>query len=62
MLKADKNSGKIFALIFSILVIFFFFEVLFLNKVFCFRDIYTIDGDRPRLKRWVDMTRSLMGA
>ena len=32
------------------------------NLEFCFRDVYTIDGDRPRLKRWVDMTRSLMGA
>ncbi|HVO39386.1 MAG TPA: hypothetical protein VMV03_10215 [Spirochaetia bacterium] len=28
---------------------------------FCFRDIYTIDGDRPRLAAWVRMTRSLMG-
>ncbi len=26
----------------------------------CFRDIYTIDGDRPRLARWVEMTRALM--
>jgi hypothetical protein len=28
---------------------------------FCFRDIYTIDGDRPRLARWVRMTRAMMG-
>jgi hypothetical protein len=27
----------------------------------CFRDIYTIDGDRPRLAAWVRMTRALMG-
>jgi hypothetical protein len=26
----------------------------------CFRDIYTIDGDRPRLAKWVEMTRALM--
>jgi len=23
------------------------------------RDLYTIDGDRPRLRKWVDMTRSI---
>ena len=28
---------------------------------FCFRDIYTIDGDRPRLAKWVRMTRAMMG-
>jgi hypothetical protein len=28
---------------------------------FCFRDIYTINGDRPRLARWVRMTRAMMG-
>ncbi len=28
---------------------------------FCFRDIYTIDGDRARLARWVRMTRAMMG-
>ena len=28
---------------------------------FCFRDIYTIDGDRPRLAQWVRMTRAMMG-
>jgi len=28
---------------------------------FCFRDIYTIDGDRSRLSRWVRMTRAMMG-
>jgi hypothetical protein len=27
---------------------------------FCYRDIYTINGDRPRLGRWVEMTRALM--
>ncbi|TFG60373.1 MAG: hypothetical protein E4H36_12195 [Spirochaetales bacterium] len=26
---------------------------------FCYRDIYTINGDRARLRRWVDMTRAL---
>jgi hypothetical protein len=30
------------------------------NLELCFRDIYTINGDRPRLKRWVDMTRAMM--
>ncbi len=30
------------------------------NLELCFRDIYTVNGDRPRLRRWVDMTRSLM--
>jgi hypothetical protein len=28
----------------------------------CYRDIYTIDGDRPRLAQWVRMTRALIGA
>ena len=28
---------------------------------FCFRDIYTIDGDRSRLSKWVRMTRAMMG-
>ena len=28
---------------------------------FCFRDIYTIDGDRSRLSRWVRMTRAMIG-
>lgn len=28
---------------------------------FCFRDIYTIDGDRSRLSQWVRMTRAMMG-
>jgi hypothetical protein len=23
------------------------------------RDLYTIEGDRPRLRKWVDMTRSI---
>ncbi len=26
-----------------------------------FRDVYTINGDRPRLRRWVDMTKSIFG-
>lgn len=30
------------------------------NLEFCYRDIYTINGDRSRLSRWVEMTRSLM--
>jgi len=30
------------------------------NLELCFRDIYTIDGDRPRLAKWVDMTRAMM--
>jgi hypothetical protein len=32
------------------------------NLEICFRDIYTIDGDRPRLAKWVEMTRALLGA
>ncbi len=32
------------------------------NLEFCFRDIYTVDGDRSRLARWVQMTRALMDA
>ncbi len=32
------------------------------NLEFCFRDIYTINGDRSRLSRWVQMTRTLMNA
>jgi hypothetical protein len=28
---------------------------------FCFRDIYTIDGDRSRLARWVQMARAMIG-
>ena len=31
------------------------------NLEICFRDLYTIAGDRPRLRRWVEMTRALMG-
>jgi len=31
------------------------------NLEFCFRDIYTINGDRSRLARWVRMTRAMMG-
>ena len=27
---------------------------------FSYRDVYTINGDRPRLRRWVEMTRALM--
>jgi hypothetical protein len=30
------------------------------NLELCFRDIYTVDGDRGRLSRWVQMTRALM--
>ncbi len=30
------------------------------NLEMCYRDIYTIDGDRPRLRQWVEMTRALM--
>ena len=26
-----------------------------------FRDVYTINGDRQRLRRWVDMTKSIFG-
>jgi hypothetical protein len=32
------------------------------NLEICFRDIYTIDGDRSRLAQWVRMTRALMAA
>lgn len=32
------------------------------NFEFIFRDIYTINGDRPRLKRWVDMVYSLLNS
>jgi hypothetical protein len=28
----------------------------------CFRDIYTVNGDRSRLARWVQMARGLIGA
>jgi hypothetical protein len=31
------------------------------NVELLFRDVYTIAGDRPRLKRWVEMTRSIFG-
>ena len=27
---------------------------------FCFRDIYTVNGDRDRLRQWVEMTRSML--
>ena len=30
------------------------------NLEICYRDIYTIDGDRPRLRQWVEMVRALM--
>jgi hypothetical protein len=30
------------------------------NLEICFRDIYTIDGDRPRLAQWVQMVRAMM--
>lgn len=32
------------------------------NLEFCFRDIYTIAGDRSRLACWVEMTRAMMNA
>lgn len=28
---------------------------------FCFRDIYTINGERKRLSRWVEMVRAMIG-
>ena len=31
------------------------------NLELLFRDIYTIDGDRPRLAKWVSMARSIFG-
>jgi hypothetical protein len=31
------------------------------NVEILFRDLYTINGDRKRLKKWVDMTRSVFG-
>jgi hypothetical protein len=31
------------------------------NLELCFRDIYTINGDRARLARWVRMTRAMIG-
>jgi hypothetical protein len=31
------------------------------NLEILYRDIYTIDGDRARLRRWVDMTKSIFG-
>jgi hypothetical protein len=30
------------------------------NLELCFRDIYTVDGDRSRLARWTEMTRAIM--
>jgi hypothetical protein len=32
------------------------------NLEICFRDIYTVNGDRSRMARWVQMTRALMNA
>ncbi len=32
------------------------------NLELCFRDIYTVNGDRSRMARWVQMTRALMNA
>ncbi len=32
------------------------------NLEFCYRDIYTLNGDRSRLSQWVNMTRALMNA
>jgi hypothetical protein len=31
------------------------------NVEILFRDLYTIDGERPRLRKWVDMTRAVFG-
>ncbi len=31
------------------------------NLEFIVRDVYDIDGDLPRLRKWVDMTRSIVG-
>ncbi|MDA3959578.1 MAG: hypothetical protein PF961_02225 [Planctomycetota bacterium] len=31
------------------------------NLEFLFRDVYRINGDRPRLRRWVDLVRSRIG-
>jgi hypothetical protein len=31
------------------------------NLELLFRDVYTIAGDRPRLRRWVEMTKSIFG-
>ncbi len=31
------------------------------NLEFIVRDVYDIDGDIPRLRKWVDMTRSILG-
>ncbi len=32
------------------------------NLELCFRDIYTINGDRSRLAQWVEMTRAMMNS
>ena len=31
------------------------------NVEILFRDLYTVNGDRPRLKKWVEMTKSIFG-
>jgi hypothetical protein len=31
------------------------------NLEILFRDVYTIAGDRPRLRKWVDMAKSIFG-
>ena len=31
------------------------------NVEILFRDLYTIDGERPRLRKWVEMTKSIFG-
>jgi hypothetical protein len=31
------------------------------NVQLLIRDLYTINGERPRLKKWVDMTKSILG-
>jgi hypothetical protein len=29
------------------------------NLEILFRDVYTVNGDRARLRKWVDMTKSI---
>ena len=31
------------------------------NLEILIRDLYTINGDRPRLRKWVEMTKSVFG-
>jgi len=32
-----------------------------LNVEILYRDVYTVNGDRPRLRKWVEMTQSIFG-